>query len=700
MPRSRTSDSFKTRKDITPIADTDLFFQTFEKPTQIYRYLKTRFISSPLFLHRTLSYMKGRSSRNNKSRADFKVNDILSTIQNKDQKPNENENLIIGFLSFYDSHLQTNYVKVETKLEKISYKRRKESAMTQNQIRIGESRVIVNTDNNGTDKLPAVCVSATEFDRLGDNVQTTYQLTFDIESQPFTGNTTDEPSNKYTCYSKTYHAELPVFDKHGRNLLINGLYHVTALERHAFRPSHMLCWENFPSEADQHIADWAEEVNKYYFAEEDSNPFVTFDKTPKIQLYMEWTRSKITGNNYIPRPKFITDQHNNNKENTSTVNGTATTATVNGSLSNGHDKKELQVVEKKAFIFQFIVNNSTKQRTEERSDFICPWCSLNCIRIYSLIKHLKLCHARLLFQYVEDGGKARVDVYLNELYDGSYSGAPHDILLGSQRQNGPSRRNVVTNIMVFRPRRPSFKMSEFQEVDDGELEQQRQYISGHNRIYYHSETCIPIMPKELDYDSEGEPDPRWLQRTTKQMIDEFTDVNEGEKELMKLWNLHVMKHGFVGDCQIALACDLFLKEKGLELLEKNLYRNYIVHLSSMFNYGLISPQTIIGNIRRLNEMLKDNQDEFGRLKANRKAHVAKANIKPVVTKREPEKSDINDTKESSNTKVNPKDEKKGGKVDKEKATAKVPSKHNEVNGHTSNSKHKSNLALKRKLSTA
>jgi polycomb protein SUZ12 len=126
------------------------------------------------------------------------------------------------------------------------------------------------------------------------------------------------------------------------------------------------------------------------------------------------------------------------------------------------------------------------------------------------MKHLKLCHARLLFHYIEDvkDNKARIDVYINELYDGSYNGAPHDILLGSQRQNGPSRRNVVTNIMVFRPRPPTFKMCEFQEVDDGELEQQRQYISGHNRIYYHSETCIPIMPKELDYDSEGEPDPR------------------------------------------------------------------------------------------------------------------------------------------------------------------------------------------------
>ena len=50
-------------------------------------------------------------------------------------------------------------------------------------------------------------------------------------------------------------------------------------------------------------------------------------------------------------------------------------------------------------------------------------------------------------------------------------------------------------------------------------------------------------------------------------------------------------------------------------------------------------------------MLKDNQDQYGRLKANRKAHVAKANIKPVVTKRDPEKSESQDTKESSNTKI-------------------------------------------------
>jgi len=48
----------------------------------------------------------------------------------------------------------------------------------------------------------------------------------------------------------------------------------------------------------------------------------------------------------------------------------------------------------------------------------------------------------------------------------------------------------------------------------------------------------------MDVDSEGEHDPKWLQTKTMMMIDDFTDVNEGEKELMKMWNLHVMKHGW------------------------------------------------------------------------------------------------------------------------------------------------------------
>ena len=54
-------------------ADHELFLQAFEKPTQIYRYLRTRNLISPIFLHRNLSFMRARLSRNNSARASFKV---------------------------------------------------------------------------------------------------------------------------------------------------------------------------------------------------------------------------------------------------------------------------------------------------------------------------------------------------------------------------------------------------------------------------------------------------------------------------------------------------------------------------------------------------------------------------------------------------------------------------------------------------
>lgn len=112
-----------------------------------------------------------------------------------------------------------------------------------------------------------------------------------------------------------------------------------------------------------------------------------------------------------------------------------------------------------------------------------------------------------------------------------------------------------------------------------------------------------MHPKELDIDSEGECDPLWLRQKTIQMIDEFTDVNEGEKELMKLWNLHVMKHGFVGDCQLPIACEMFLEANGHEIIRRNIYRNFILHMCSLFDYGLVSPETVYKIVQKLQSII-------------------------------------------------------------------------------------------------
>jgi len=103
----------------------------------------------------------------------------------------------------------------------------------------------------------------------------------------------------------------------------------------------------------------------------------------------------------------------------------------------------------------------------------------------------------------------------------------------------------------------------------------------------------------MDYDSEGENDPHWMRSKTQMMIDEFTDVNEGEKEIMKMWNLHIMKFGFIGDCQISEACRLFVQENGRVIKEKNLRSNFLLHLMSLYDYGLIDATQKAGIIRKL-----------------------------------------------------------------------------------------------------
>lgn len=70
--------------------------------------------------------------------------------------------------------------------------------------------------------------------------------------------------------------------------------------------------------------------------------------------------------------------------------------------------------------------------------------------------------------------------------------------------------------------------------------------------------------------------------------------------LINFYNgLPLFLFSYVGDCQIPIACDMFVEHKGKELLEKNLYRNFIVHMSSLFDFGLISPENFYTTVQKI-----------------------------------------------------------------------------------------------------
>ncbi|KAJ2943672.1 hypothetical protein O0L34_g16785 [Tuta absoluta] len=675
--RDKDSETNKNSKIDHLQADHELFLQAFEKPTQIYRFLRTRNMLSPIFLNRTLSYMKRRMSRSNKSRIGFKVDSLLEKITLKkstELQPNSlGGYMTLTFLGFYDKSLEESrdyQVKVETLLLKICHKKRKESSSAIVEVSVGSCSVPLNPSTSEPPAMAsAVSISSDTFSpSQGPNVKS-YMLMLRVtvtragsqngaSTSEITNGDCDEPVtkrlkstsevNSETKWSKLYGSELIVYDKHNRCLLTNGeydlvLHDATPGGRSATiaRSPHkalMAQWETIPNEND---------------IQTETNPFDIFKVRPLLKLKLSWSQEPTNG--LVNRPKLYQQSSETNGVKKETKEKPSILKSVSSESKNGEKSKPESATsesKRQQIIYQFLYNNNSRQQTEACDDLHCPWCSLDCGKLYSLLKHLKLCHSRFNFTYFPIPGGARIDVSINELYDGSYTGSPHDLIAAQGRSSapgpraGPTRRTSLTHLLVWRPRArrrmQKHSLAEFLEVDDSEIvEAQRPYLTGHNRLYHHTITCLPVYPNELDIDSESETDPLWLQQKTMMMIDEFTDVNEGEKELMKMWNLHVMKYNYVGDCQIPLACRKFLQAKGRELLDKGLYRNLILHMCSLHDFGLLSPVVLHQTVQMLNQMLADSSEAKEKMRSALKAQREHWNAvgkfqQPVIIEQKPQ----------------------------------------------------------------
>jgi len=128
--------------------------------------------------------------------------------------------------------------------------------------------------------------------------------------------------------------------------------------------------------------------------------------------------------------------------------------------------------------------------------------------------------------------------------------------------------------------------------------------------FHHSATSLPVLSRHMEVDSESDVEASGLDNHTPEewqliksarLIDEFTDVNEGEKAMMKMWNCHMMKcKGLTGDCHVPLICNLFVENYGDEILKKNLYHNCCLHLTNLYEFGLLTFQGVHATVQLLN----------------------------------------------------------------------------------------------------
>lgn len=254
------------------------------------------------------------------------------------------------------------------------------------------------------------------------------------------------------------------------------------------------------------------------------------------------------------------------------------------------------------------------------STLTCPFCSLSRFgSIDQLLKHLKNTHFRFNFTKSianESGAKnsSVISVSIDDLFDGSFAGNHHDLIkfayLGfagaylkpTKRMSGPS------NILVNRKSLDINKLAECygSSLSKSDLEilnliqqqlnwAQLNQINFSERIFYHSKTTQPITVKEINesMDSDDDMESDWVQEQTAMLLDEFTDVNEGEKEIMRLWNAHMLKYNLISETQIYEKCAKFIQEQGENIKNVNLTNNFFLHLSNLYEYGVISCDELI-----------------------------------------------------------------------------------------------------------
>uniref|UniRef100_F6UZQ2 Uncharacterized protein n=1 Tax=Ciona intestinalis TaxID=7719 RepID=F6UZQ2_CIOIN len=610
--------------------DREEFLRAFEKPTQIYRFLRARHCISPIFLHRSLFYMQDRCSRTNGRRKLFRVNNLLKSCQSKLPEPippqyNQLKILVSAFCIdpgvANENYLQKKYSDVETEvcIRKSLRCRRKDNESQQTEDLIGSTEVPVNPKSSRfPHESEAITLNTDDMQcsRDGQPVKT-YTLVFrvfetqDEESESEMESMVEEnlvvsataptknslnlaPSEKTAIYE----AELSIFSADKETLLVDGEYELSMTRK-------------LPDENDyKRNATW-----EALDGGRNIEALSAMNNCPLLKFSLKWSEEGCSGplaglesSTSEPDAKRMRRRTNKNLGEDASGNPASNVPvfpvdSVEYRKSNmkkkSNQNREDGNQRKQVVFYQFIYNSETQQQTEARDDLYCPWCQLNCITLYSLVKHLKVCHPRFNFAYVPQENGSSIEVSVNECYDSSYCGNPQFIFAQpgmAFSRRGPVRRIQVTDTLVYRPKRErhslNMDLNELLEKEENETSPAAHYAAGHHRLYFHSETVVPIRPCEFDVDSEEETDPEWLRAHTTKMLDEFTDVNDGEKPIMKLWNLYIMKHSCIADAQMLSTCREFLNQYTTLIVKHSLRRNLLLHFVTLVDFGVLKASAL------------------------------------------------------------------------------------------------------------
>jgi polycomb protein SUZ12 len=246
--------------------------------------------------------------------------------------------------------------------------------------------------------------------------------------------------------------------------------------------------------------------------------------------------------------------------------------------------------------------NGALRQTVDIAESRCPWCRLNCMSMTGLLHHLATNHDRCDYQ-IKRNEIGSVDICATPLPSQRSTRLKPDVAewgVTTALETKPADRamqldDVLAEDLYIDPTDRGKAPKKRQTKKALEQEKKAAIVDPSKRQYYHSRTFLPMDNPMSDEDSEvEETDFDIILETRTALLNQFDDVNDGEKWMMKLWNEFVTQRPgipLVHKCVYDAAKD-FTGEYAAEISAMKLRRNYVLHLTNLHNFGLLSPEQL------------------------------------------------------------------------------------------------------------
>lgn len=273
----------------------------------------------------------------------------------------------------------------------------------------------------------------------------------------------------------SHNAKLPVFDKHGRCVLLDAEYELNLDESMEMTSTRLTWASNIPKV----LAG-----DKRYF------------ENRSLKFSVQWTsncdgiKSKSTSPTHQQENGAVAATTDTADWGDVRIGSTTSLSTSSGILSDmSSDDAEIAAITTKKLpnslpsvlsnrspfvdlltigshlIYRFIYNDDLSQKTVTWDEFLCPWCDLNCRSLHPLLMHLRLCHDRFKFSYTPKEDGIQVDVSINSKYNCALS--PLKTQRSECQVERPYKRKPYTKVLVSRQRAKKQKLcSTFEELDE------------------------------------------------------------------------------------------------------------------------------------------------------------------------------------------------------------------------------------------